>query len=364
MTSLRPSAVFSLVAVGLLCTACPKSGGTDGGGPVDSGIGNPDSGMTPDSGNTPDAGTQDAGPSPDGGPVCTPLADAYCAEFELCEPSNFAVLVGDLHTCETLYNYKCQALIAAGSSLFADPAGCLAQLTANCGAFDSIFYTATQTSGPCAQPHGTLDAGAFCTFTSQCQAGFACNTNGACTGTCVHQLDAGAGCSLSAQCDQASGYLCAPTFVPPNTTNGTNICQIPNYVDGGAQCAIGSSQDCAPGFFCSSNLCTPVLPLGALCDGGTSLCNTLAGDTCLPNDAGNATLCTGYPVAPVGGACGQIGTDFVQCDGNAACDSGADGGIAGSCVALPTLNQACTGQCAPGLNCTGGNCLPVCPNTL
>jgi hypothetical protein len=358
---------LSLGLAGLLSlTACPGPSSGDGG----------TGGGTHGSG----GGTGTGGGSGGSVPLdqlCTELGSNYCDYFVRCGAFESKA------NCLSVFGPQ---LSAGGSCAAPQMAGIDAGLIMYNGQAAAQCINSL-TSAPCQGFNfggadicnqvfvGTAPVGGMCGFQGECIPSAFCDTGGAsCGGTCRLLVASGQPVGPGQQCvagNQPWSGICEPEVQP-----GGN-CAEP---DGGFEflpCVSPSS--CYPDFLIDGGMraiCTQNATLGQVCNdfdagirgcGGFSFCDVTSNRCVVPggvdagcgstgqfsckldlwcNTAASSPVCE--PLSPLGGPC----VSASSCS-NGICDGGSNGMMPklGACVALPGVNDPCSGYCATGLFC-------------
>ncbi len=194
---------------------------------------------------------------------------------------------------------------------------------------------------------GSADAGARCTYTSQCAAGLRCSAQGICIPECLDSrdcvsgfmcqaqrcvaLDAGTACTLNSQCQlgqrcSAQGR-CVPECQDSRDCPLGYACQVDRCVaaDAGAPCQFNSQclagQRCVAGACVAECLTSVDCPSGAVCLGNRCLPPVPGGDGGIPPGWGTPcavdSTCAGF-----GLVCGPTGVCVYQCAEDRDCLTG------------------------------------------
>ena len=339
----------------------------------------------------------DAGPRPDAATLsaaqssCASWATGYCANYEACDPVDFATQFSGTADCLSVEAAMCAAMILAPAANVTpdNRTACgMARMSFSCSDFAN-----GQTPTACVQPAGVSANGTACRFNAECASSFCQIQQGAscgvCTQTssgsacpcssgfsCMNSVCAGQGqlgdnCSATLPCANSNHIACV---IPAGQSMGTCTLRV---ASAGAACGANNSSapgcDYYAGLFCNTgtNVCGPYVFVGAgqscgtLPTGGRSICND---GTCINQVNGVGTCVTR---ARGGQSCDPTGVTGPSCQLDAQCVAGFTrtvgtcqlrGGLA---CAMGNGSNECTGvnsceTCAslPGCGWCHGICMP------
>lgn len=292
--------------------------------------------------------------------IPTRLAPTYCNLFERCQNPFAAQFLFAGGTCEAAIEplladtvvAQAQASVAAGTVVYRPELvdSCLAAIDA--AGCDVNALSANDCTDVF---EGTVPAGGDCTWDEECQDDY-CSTEGAtCPGTCANRGAAGATCTEDRGCQ--AGLSCA---------NG--LCAAPSP-EGGA-CEGAAMLDCAG----IDLTCVGSEGMTAgTCRRWSTILSGAVGSSCsIPDDLcddglscvfarieGTTPVFECQAAVAAGAECGLGVPD--QCPDDQYCMMGGGTPGRGTCTSLPDAGEPCTssGQCAPGLRCSGGS-TPTC----
>jgi hypothetical protein len=299
------------------------------------------------------AGCGSSSPSPVGTSVsaetaCSDLAAARCARLAACSATVFSERYADEATCATREKALCLNNLGAPST-GGSPArteGCVAVVPLwSCNDF---FENVPPPA--CAPAQGSLQNGAGCGFSGQCQSAFCDVGLDALCGRCAPPASVGDSCAGGLGC--GPGLFCA---------SDTQKCVAFGTV--GQACNDVDREFCAPGLVClgasgtaRDGTCRPAsATVGAACSATTG-CDLRAGLSC----SGNSKTCVKVTPAGANQPCGTIDKTFVPCADDGLCDAAP--GQPGVCVPAAGDGQPC--DSAKGPSCLlPARCVTVPPAT-
>lgn len=235
---------------------------------------------------------------------------------------------------------------------------------------------------------GTLEAGADCQATSECQPSTYCALTSSCSGECTAQVGVGQGCLVSDQCRSGSCEFdgLERICVEYTITRGANLGEACGNVDDDgstrtfAVCADGlycretpaggvcaepveaggdcqTNEVCEVGYFCAGGVCRTVTfadSVGDACGEATyTLCDATQGLACDPD----TERCVSVGDGSVGSPCTYEDDEFLSyfaCDDGLYCNNQADVPV---CARRLEVGEGCDfdGQCETGY-CVSGEC--------
>ena len=282
------------------------------------------------------------------------LAPSYCNLLDRCGnpfAEQFLALGGScvdgvVPLLEDSFISRAEAAVAAGTVIYhSDRVGtCLS-------AFEAASCDVTRAADACTDVfEGTIAAGSACGWDEECIDGYCAMTDGTCPGTCASRSTAGGSCTDGRACP--TGYGCtdgncvelaglgdACGGMTGEGCNGIDLTCVGATMMTAGTCqtwttalsgAVGSSCDIAVADYCDPGL--SCMYAGA--SGG------MPTYTCVAEIASGGDCSIGFP---------DPCSDTEQC--------AISGGLMGTCSALPSTGQPCTGTCGTGLRCvaSGGS---------
>jgi hypothetical protein len=260
--------------------------------------------------------------------ACTDLAGARCAKLAACSATVFAERYADEATCASREKALCLANLAAPST------GGSPERTEGCAAVVPLWacsdFFENVPPPACAPAQGSLQNGASCGFSGQCQSSF-CNVGiDALCGQCAPPSAAGDSC--------AGGLGCGPGLF---CTSDTQKCLAFGTL--GQPCNNADREFCAPGLACLGSTGTArdgtcrlaSATVGTACSATTTGCDARAGLSC----SGTTKTCVKVTPAGANQPCGTIDKAFVPCADDGFCNAAA--GQQGTCVPPAADGQPC-----------------------
>jgi hypothetical protein len=263
--------------------------------------------------------------------VCERFASSLCAKRDACLPGDVGDVFATEGLCAERFQTECTKTLSAESS-GATPDDVEVCAAAN-EAAACLEFAAPGTLAACNEVFGSLDDGADCAFSAQCQSGFCAVGEDAC-GKCRPRLALGDTCRVTIECSFAGlycnsqsrtceqyvaegedclGKVCAPGSSCRGPSAEEKSC-VANVEEEGEACDRNLGPDCEGllGLYCQTDTCAPPFlgEAGALCgfvrDAGESgeFWDCEPGLVCFSGNAATPEIC--HEPAADGAACDRV----------------------------------------------------------